>query len=129
MQPGTVDVVREIIDAFNRGDVEAMLARMEREFEWSPLENSPVSRRVRGHEQVRRYVEDWIDTFDNLRMEVGDLRAVGDHVVVEVNGHGSGRASGVELHNRYCQVWTLRRGKAVRMDEYASREQALAALR
>jgi ketosteroid isomerase-like protein len=129
MQPGTVDVVREIIDAFNRGDVEAMLDRMDPDFDWSPLEDSPVSRNVRGHEQVRSYVEDWYGTFDNLRMEVGDLSAVGDHVVVELEAHGRGRASGVELHNRFCQVWTLRVGRAVRMDEYATRDQGLAALR
>jgi ketosteroid isomerase-like protein len=119
MPPGSVDVVREIVDAFNRGDVEAMLARMDPDFEWRPLEDSPVSRDVRGHDQVRRYVEDWFGTFDNLRMEVLDLSGVGDQVVVEVHGHGRGRASGVELYNSYCQVWTLREGKAVRMDEYA----------
>jgi ketosteroid isomerase-like protein len=129
MQPGTVDVVREIIDAFNRGDVEAMLARMDPDFEWRPLEDSPVSRNVRGHEDVRRYVEDWLGTFDNLRLEVGDLSGVGEHVVAEVEGHGRGRASGVELHNGFCQVWTLRAGRAVRMDEYATRDQGLAALR
>jgi ketosteroid isomerase-like protein len=128
MQPGTVQVVREILDALNRGDVEAMLARMDRDFEWRPLEDSPVSRHVRGHEEVRRYVEDWRGTFDVLRLEVVDLSAAGDHVVVEVQGHGRGRASGVELHNRFCQVWTLRRGRAVRMDEYATRDQGLAAL-
>jgi ketosteroid isomerase-like protein len=111
--------VRQIIDAFNRGDVEAMLAHMDRDFEWRPLEDSPASRDVRGHEHVRRYVEDWIGTFDDLRLEVLDLSAVGDQVVVEVYGHGRGRASGVELYNRFCQVWTLRGGTAVRMDEYA----------
>jgi ketosteroid isomerase-like protein len=128
MQPGTIDVVREIIDAFNRGDVEAMLARMDPDFEWRPLEDSPVSRNVRGHEPVRRYVEDWLGIFENLRLEVGDLSAVGDHVVADVEGHGRGRASGVELYNRFCQVWTLRRGTAVRMDEYPTRAQGMAAL-
>jgi ketosteroid isomerase-like protein len=128
MQPGSVDVVREIVDALNRGDVDAMLAHMDHDFEWRPLENTPASRNVRGHEHVRRYVEDWIATFDDLRLEILDLSAVGDQVVVEVHGHGRGRASGVQLHNRFCQVWTLRRGTAMRMDEYATRAQGLAAL-
>jgi ketosteroid isomerase-like protein len=129
MQPGSVDVVREIIGALNRGDVEAMLARMDPDFEWRPLEKSPVSRNYRGHEQVRRYVEDWLSTFDNLRLELGQPSAVGDHVVVVVRGHGRGRASGVELINHFCQVWTLRQGRAVRMEEYATRDEGLAALR
>jgi ketosteroid isomerase-like protein len=129
MQPGNVELVREIIDALNRGDVEAMLARMDPDFEWSPLEDSPASRNLRGHEQVRRYVEDWLSTFDDLWLELGEPSAVGDHVVIDVRGHARGRASGVKLYNRFCQVWTLRRGTAVRMEEYATCDEGLAALR
>jgi len=105
-----------------------VLARIAADFEWRPLEDSPVARVYRGHEQVRRYVEDWLGTFDILRLELEELSEVGDHVVV-VRGHGRGRASGVELDNRFCQVWTLRCGTAVRMQEYTTREQGLAALR
>jgi hypothetical protein len=38
MQPGNVELVGEIIDALNRGNVEAMLARIGPDFEWTPLE-------------------------------------------------------------------------------------------
>ena len=51
MPPGSVELVREIIEALNRGDVEAMLARMDADFEWRPLKDSPVSRTYRGHER------------------------------------------------------------------------------
>jgi ketosteroid isomerase-like protein len=129
MQPGSVALVLEIIDAFNRGDVDAMLARMDPDFEWTPLENSPAPGGLRGHERVRRYVEDWQAAFDNLRMELGELSTVGGHVVAVVRGHGRGRASGVEMHNVYCQVWTLRDGRAVRMEEHPTRDAGLAALR
>ena len=127
--PAGLDVVREIVDALNRGDVESMLARMDSDFEWRPLEDSPVARDYRGHDRVRGYVEDWLATFDDLRLELGEASAVGDHVVVEVAGSARGRASGVELYNRFCQVWTLRDRKAVRMREYPNRDEALAALR
>jgi hypothetical protein len=40
---------------------------------------------------------------------------------------GAGRAA--SSWNRFCQVWTLRCGVAVRMQEYTTREQGLAALR
>jgi ketosteroid isomerase-like protein len=129
MQPGTVEVVREIVDALNRGDVDAMLARMDPDFEWKALEESPASGGYRGHEQVRRYVEDWRTTFDNVWVELGEPTAVGDHVVVDVRGHGRGKASGVELDSRFCQVWTFRRGTAVGMQEYATRDEGLAAVR
>jgi ketosteroid isomerase-like protein len=103
MQPGNVEFVGEIIAALNRGNVEAGLARIAPDFEWRPLEDSPVARVYRGHEQVRRYVEDWLATFDILRLELEEPSELGDHVVVVVRGRGRGRASGVELVNSFCQ--------------------------
>ena len=123
-----VELVRGIIDALNRGDLDEMLGRMDPDFEWTPLEASPVARVYRGREQVRRYVEDWLGTFDSLRLELEDPTQVADRVVAVVRGHGRGRASGVEIETRFCQVWTLRHGTAVAMEEHATREQALASV-
>jgi ketosteroid isomerase-like protein len=128
MQTG-VQLVRGVIEALNRGDVDGMLARMHPDFEWRPLEGSPVARVYRGHEEVRRYVEDWLSTFDCLRLALEDPTEVADHVVALVHAQGRGRASGVELETRFCQVWTLHRRTPVGMQEYATREQALTALR
>jgi ketosteroid isomerase-like protein len=125
----SVDLVRGIVEALNRGDVEGMLARMHPDFEWTPLETSPVARVYRGHEQVRHYVEDWIGTFENLRLDLEEPMEVGDQVLVVVRGHGRGRGSGLELNNRFCQLWSFREGTAVGMEEYATRERALAELR
>ena len=88
-----------------------------------------VARVYRGREQVRRYVEDWLSTFDSLRLDLEDLTEVGDRVISSVHGYARGRASGVELDARFCQVWTVWRGTAVGMEEYPSRDQGLAALR
>ena len=129
MPPGSVELVREIIEALNRGDVEAMLARMDPAFEWRPIKDSPVLRTYRGHEQVRRYVEDWLSTFEDIRMELEEPVAVGDHVVVVVRSQARGRASRIELHGRFCQVWTLSGDRAARMAEYTTRDEGLAALR
>ena len=123
-----VELVRGIIDALNRGDLDEMLGRMHPDFEWRPLEASPVARVYRGRAQVRRYVEDWLGTFESLRLELEDPTQVADRVVVVVRGHGRGRASGVELESRFCQVWTLRHGTALAMEEHATREQGLASV-
>jgi ketosteroid isomerase-like protein len=120
-----VELVRTIIAALNRGDVEGMLAHMDPDFEWRPLETSPVARVNRGREQVRRYVEDWLSTFEGLHLDLEDPAEVADRVVVVVHGHGRGRVSGLQLDNRFCQVWTIRRGTAIRMEEYATRAEAL----
>jgi ketosteroid isomerase-like protein len=128
MEPRNVELVREIIDALNRGNVDEVLAYLDPEFEWRPLETSPVAGVYRGHEQVRAYIEDWLSAFDILRLELSGLSQVGEHVVVDVRGHGRGRASGLELDTHFCQLWTLRGGSALRMREYPGRQECLAAL-
>ena len=126
MQTG-IQLVHGIVAALNRGDVNGMLERMHPDFEWRPLESSPVAGGVyRGHEQVRRYVEDWLGTFDDLRLDLEEPTEVADRVVVVVHGHGRGRASGLQLDTRFCQVWTVRDGMAFGMGEYATRELAFA---
>jgi ketosteroid isomerase-like protein len=77
---------------------------------------------------VRRYVEDWLGTFETLRLDLDDSTQVADRVVAVVRGHGRGRASGVELETRFCQLWTVRPGTAVAMEEYPTREGALASV-
>jgi ketosteroid isomerase-like protein len=127
MQAG-IELVRGIIEALNRGDLDAMLARMHPDFEWTPLEASPAAGGVyRGHEQVRRYVEDWLGTFDDLRLDLEEPAEVAARVVAVVHAHGRGRASGLQLDTRFCQVWTVRDGAAAGMEEYATREQGFAA--
>jgi ketosteroid isomerase-like protein len=123
-----VELVRGIVEALNRGDLDAMLARMHPDFEWMPLESSPVARVYRGHEQVRHYVEDWLSTFESVRLELEDPERVGERVVAVVNGRARGRGSGLEIENRFCQVWTVRDGVAVAMEEHPTREHALAVL-
>jgi ketosteroid isomerase-like protein len=126
-EPGA-QLVREILDALNREDVAGVLARVHPDFEWRTLESSPVGGTYRGHEQVQHYVEDWLATFEDVRIDVDEMTTAGDEVLVVVRGHGRGRGSGIEVNNRYCQVWTVREGAAVRMREYDSREQAVADL-
>jgi ketosteroid isomerase-like protein len=127
MPPGNTALVHEIISALNRGDVDRMVARMDPDFEWIPLEGSPAAG-ARGHAQVRRYVQDWLDTLDTLRLNLVEPVEMGDNVIVEVDGRGRGRTSGVELNHRFCQVWTLRAGSALRMREYRTRTEAAGAV-
>jgi ketosteroid isomerase-like protein len=125
----SAQLVHGIVEALNRGDVDGMLALMHPDFEWKPLETSPVARVCRGHEQVRRYVEDWLGTMDSVGVDLEEVTELDDSVVAVVRGYARGRASGLELHSHFCQVWTVRSGTAIGMEEYATLEEGLAALR
>ena len=119
--------VRDAIDAINRGDVDGFLAQTHADFEWNVLRASPLAGTYRGQEEVRAYVQEWLDTFDDVRLDIEELVEMDDQVLVVVRGSGWGRASGVEVENHFCQLWTLSGGVPTRMSEYATREEALAA--
>ena len=53
---------------------------------------------------------------------------VGDRVLVTIRMRGRGRETGIEVEARLYDVYTLRGGLIVRMDEYADRAEALAAV-
>lgn len=119
--------VRAAIDAINRGDVDGFLARTHSDFEWQVLEESPLAGTYRGQEAVRGYVEEWSNTFDDVRLDIEELIEIGDQVLVDVRGSAWGKASGVEVKNHFCQLWTVSEGVPTGMCEYSTRDEALAA--
>ena len=51
----------------------------------------------------------------------------GDRVVVTARHRGRGRESGVSVDARFYEIYSLRDGKIVRVDEFAERIEALEA--
>ncbi len=119
--------VRDAIDAINRGDVDGFLALTDPDFEWKALEESPLAGTYRGREEVRAYVEEWLNTFGDVHLDIEELVEVNDHVLAVVRGSGWGKASGVEVTNRFCQLWTVSGGVPTRMREFPTRDEAAAA--
>jgi uncharacterized protein len=119
--------VRDVIEAINRGDVDGFLARTHVDFEWRALEASPLAGTYRGREEVRAYVEEWLNTFDDARLGIEELVEMDDQVLVVVRGSARGKASGAVVRNHFCQLWTVSGGVPTRMHEFATREEALAA--
>ena len=84
---------------------------------------------MHGPVAVRRYIQDWIDTFDDSSVVAEELRDVGDDRVLAIQRvNGRAKLSGTETELRYAVVYTVRHGKIVRGREYLSLDQALEAL-
>ena len=47
-----------------------------------------------------------------------------DRVLLSAHHRGRGRGSGLEVDARYYEVYTLSRGKIIRVDEYTDRAEA-----
>ena len=121
------DVIREVIDAFNGGDLEAVLSRLHAEIDWALAEGHPYSPEGtawRGHQQLienffMRAAADW----DGFTVILQELYDAGDCVVVEVRYTGRFRATGATLAAQGCHVWGLRDGKVVRFQQYVDTAQ------
>ena len=90
---------------------------------WNPVEESSAQ----GHAAVRASTARWKSEWDDYELIPEEFADVGDRVVVTVRFRARGRGSGVEVDARLYDVFTLRGGKIVRMDQFAEQSEALEA--
>jgi ketosteroid isomerase-like protein len=74
---------------------------------------------------MRRYLDDWLEMFDDSRIEVEEFIDAGDRVVVMQHGSGKSKRTGIPVDMRYAVVYTVQDGEIVRGREYATRAEAL----
>jgi uncharacterized protein len=125
-----VRLAREGFDAFNRGDVDAVLAMLDPEVEVFAAPEFPNSGTFHGHDGYLRWVGEWLEAWDRFVIEVLEIEPVGDdHVVSLVHQRGRGRGSGIEVTQDVAFMWEVRDGRAVRFHLYPDRDAALAGVR
>jgi ketosteroid isomerase-like protein len=110
----------ELLEAMPR-----TMALCDPEVEWTAPEDGSI---YRGHEGVRRRLEEWLESFDCFRYEVQTVvDCGGDQVLVEATEVGRGAVSGVEARSTNYQLLTIRDGMITRIREFYDRGNALAA--
>ena len=128
MSRQNVEIVRECIESFQRGDYATALEALDPEIEYE-LTHFPDGKIYHGHDGVREAFRIWIGTWEDYRQELDELIDAGDNEVIAlVREFGRGIGSGIELERPTAGVWTLRNGKAVRIRFYEGREAALEAV-
>lgn len=129
MSERNVELVKQGFDAFAREGWRALLPFLHPEFEaiTSPdVAMEPDT--YRGEEGVRRYFESFEDAMEDIRfITEGEFIDAGDKVVVPFRLAARGKETGIEVEQPAVQVWTLKDGKALRVEVFGSRERALEA--
>jgi ketosteroid isomerase-like protein len=130
MSEENVEVVRNSLIAYAERGLDAVTQFWDADINWRAIEGAPDDvGEMHGREAVRRYLQEWIDVFDNVTNVPEELTDLGDDRVLAMQ-HATGRAkgSGVETEIRYAVIYTVRDGKIVRGREYIDRNQALEAV-
>jgi ketosteroid isomerase-like protein len=122
-----VELVRAIYARFRAGDTDGALALHDPEVEVHDRPEIPDPQVYRGHDGVLSSLRVSQATFEGLDLVPEEFIDAGDQVVVVFRFRGIGRESGVPIDERLAHLWTIRRGKAVRMEVHSGREEALRA--
>ena|ERR1700682_5921240 len=129
MAEENVEVVRRGIEAFNLGDVNAILALADSEVEWRPAFGAATggATAYHGHAGIREYWRGTQEIFDHFHFDAEQF--IDDGISILVIGRGSGRAkgSGIQIDQPFAMLWKVRGGKAVFGQTFTDPDQARAA--
>ena len=129
MSEENVEILRRGFEALNARDLDRYYVEFfDPEVEWQSSAEDPDAATHRGLQAYKRYLEQWLESFDGLRADVEESIDVGDGRVFTWNrwtGRGSG--SGAPADWYLAIIFTMRDGKIVRGEEYFDRDEALEA--
>lgn len=126
MSQENVEVVRQLVQAFNRRDLAAMTHWFAPEVEWEPGGPAAVERTLyRGRDEVSDgFAATW-ETWEVFHVEESEVRDLGDSVVwlgsAQLRGH-------IEVDQEFAIHFQLRDGKIVRFQGFLTWREALQAV-
>jgi ketosteroid isomerase-like protein len=125
-----VDFIERGFEAFNERGVEGILPFIHPEFEaTTPPNLASEPDTYRGHNGIRRWFDSFDEVMDGIRWDAHDFQQAGDKVVVEFTLRARGKTTGLDFGQDAVMVWSMRDGKAIRVELFESLDDALRAAR
>jgi ketosteroid isomerase-like protein len=105
-----LDIARRGIEAYNRGDFEALFELVTDDVEFVVPDTMVNSGRYVGRDGFQAMTGHWEEAWDVFRVEIEDVAEEGDAVVVSVAQYGRGRGSGIETKMAAAHLMRFRDG-------------------
>jgi ketosteroid isomerase-like protein len=115
-------------EAFNRGELEAVLRLLDPEISWRRRAHHPVPQTFRGHSDVSNAWDDFREQFAEVILEPVQFLDHGEYLVVRVRQQGRGRLSGAPVEGELFHVMRVRGDQLVELRAYSTMEEALKSL-
>jgi len=126
MSQENVQVIRELYEAFGRGDVPTVLGKMDQSIEWNEAENfiyadrNPYVGPLAVLEAVlMRFGAEW----EGFTVTPEEWLDAGDRIVVLGTYSGTHKATGRQLRAQFAHIWSVREGRVVRFQQYTDTKQ------
>ena len=123
--PDLVELVRESVDAGDRGDLEALLALYAPDATWD-MSNVGMGE-FKGLAAIRGFLEDWLGLYEEMRWEAEEIRDLGNGVtfaVIAQKARPRGSTGEVQVRSAGVTIWT--NGLAERVTNYSDIDEACA---
>jgi ketosteroid isomerase-like protein len=111
--------------AFNRGDMEAAVAPLDAEIEWTEPAEFPGGGTYHGREAAKRYLTQSRAAWAEVSSEPEQFITAGNQIVVFVHARVRAKGSNEWQDVRLADVYTFHDGKAIQMRAFADRREAL----
>jgi ketosteroid isomerase-like protein len=124
---GNVEIIRDLYEAFGRGDIEGVLATFDPQIQWREAEGSPyqpdgtawIGDAAITENGFAKIGTDW----DGFTVCPKAFHDAGDAVVVEARYIGTHKTTGKALNTQACHVWKLHDGKITSFQQYVDTAQ------
>jgi ketosteroid isomerase-like protein len=123
-----IESLRFGYEAFNRGDWSAAFRVAHPDLELKTADRITNPGTYRGPEEVKRFLEDQFEPFEEVVAEPEEFFDRGDRIAVFVRMRLRPTGSSAVVENRIGHLWTMRDGKVARFEIFPEREKALEAV-
>jgi ketosteroid isomerase-like protein len=126
MSQENVELANQAYIAFNRRDIDALLALMDADADLIP-QLAAVEGDYHGHDGIRRWWRALLDAWPDYRAEVLEVRDLGSATLAKVQVGGHSADGGIPVTEATWHVWRWRRKKAVWFAVFPTEADALEA--
>ena len=127
MSQENVEVLRRSFEAWNRNDWSALMACHDPDVVVVAPAEWPEAEMTAGSDALRQQWEQAKAAWEEERVEVDEIRDLGDRVLVLYRWVARGRSSHVEVEHPVATLNTLRAGRIVRIEYFFDHSKALTA--
>jgi ketosteroid isomerase-like protein len=124
-------VVRRAIEAMNarQADDELMRDLFDPGIELLDIPEAPGRHSYRGYEGVEEFVSDAAENWKTNRIEVEELRELGDKIVLLGDQTAVGAMAGVPVTGKFAEIFEFEGDRIIRMRMFRDHTEALEAAR
>ena len=118
------------VEAYNRRDLDALVAECDPDIEWHPallVKLGGMDTVYRGHDGMRELFRDIDETLAEIQVDFSEIRDLGERVVATGGIRTRGKSSGAVTEAPLGYIADFREGKVARVRTYLDPQEAFEA--